>query len=316
MPQLLCILGPTASGKSSLAIEVCARVGGEIVSCDSMQIYRGCDIATAKPTRAEREKIPHHLLDICNPSERFSAAQWASQARRVIAEIEARGRIAVVCGGTGFWLRALLFPDFLSDVAPDSALKRALETQLQEQGAAQMHAQLAKIDAGAAQRLHPNDSFRVLRALEIALLRTSEAAAEFATENAPEVAAKSAALAAIAAPFEARIFGLQRPRDELYARIDSRVSAMLAAGALDELQQLREIWGDDAPALGGVGYKQMLPVLRGETELKAGVEAWQRDSRRYAKRQMTWLRHQLPLRWLDGSRETGNLADEIAGEMR
>ncbi len=296
MTPLICILGPTASGKSALALEVCARIGGEIVSCDSMQIYRGCDLATAKPSRAEREAIPHHLLDICDPNQRFSAAQWAQQARKAIFDIETRGKKAVICGGTGFYLRALLFPDFLSDVAPDSELKARLEAQLETEGAAKMHAQLTAIDPEAAARLHPNDTFRTLRALEIALLQTQQ--------NTTAAAPQSG--------FGARIFGLEMPRERLYARIDARVDAMIEAGALAELQSLREKWGDDAPALGGVGYKQMLPVVRDEMSMEGGIEAWKRDSRRYAKRQMTWLRHQLPLEWLDATRDVDDLAERCS----
>lgn len=295
MLPLLCILGPTASGKSALALEVCAQIGGEIVSCDSMQIYRGCDLATAKPSRADRERVPHYLLDLCDPNQRFSAAQWVEQAREAIASIQGRGRVAVVCGGTGFWLRALLFPDFLSDVAPDGELKSRLEAQLGEMGNQAMWEQLREVDTEAAARLHPNDGFRVLRALEIALLRPE---AKIEEMRAP-------------GEFEARIFALDWPREQLYGRIDARVDAMIAAGALEELRGLRDRWGEDAPALGGVGYKQMLPVLRSETSLETGIEAWKRDSRRYAKRQMTWLRHQLPVRWLDGTRDAEKLVQEV-----
>lgn len=295
MTPLICVLGPTASGKSALALEIAARVGGEIVSCDSMQIYRGCDLATAKPTRAEQSQIPHHLLDICEPNQRFSAAQWAMAARQAIYGIQARGNLAIVCGGTGFWLRALHFPNSLSDVAPDSSLKAELEAQLAVVGAAKMHEKLAQIDAGAARRLHPNDSFRVVRALEIASLRAAAPPANGPRES----------------EFAARIFGLEWPREPLYERIGARVDAMIELGALEELRILREKWGDDAPALGGVGYKQMLPVLRGEIALDEGIESWKRDSRRYAKRQMTWLRHQLPLQWLNGARDAKSLADEV-----
>lgn len=295
---LLCLVGPTASGKSSLALELGARLGGEIVSCDSMQIYRGCDIVTAKPSPAERAALPHHLLDLCDPGERFSAAQWAQQARRAIDVITQRGQTAIVCGGTGFWLRALLCPEKLSDVAPDAALKASLEAQLQAEGGAKMHTRLASLDPAAAQRLHPNDTFRVVRALEIALLRPDSN-----PQSAPPEPESS---------LKARIFGLDMPRAQLYERIEARVDAMIEAGAVQELHKLREKWGDAAPALGGVGYKQLLPVLRGETDWESGIDAWKRDSRRYAKRQMTWLRHQLPVEWLDATRPVSDLADEIA----
>lgn len=293
MKPLLILTGPTASGKSSLALHVAQSRGGEIISCDSMQIYRGCDIATAKPTHLERAQIPHHLLDICEPNQRFSAAQWAEYARIAIEDIENRGRLPIVCGGTGFYLRALLQPQTLADVAPDAALRAQLEAELKTSGAAAIHQKLAALDANAAARLHPNDSFRVMRALEVAL-----------GEKKPSEAIQS--------EFEPQIFALDWPRETLYARIDERVDAMMRAGFLDELRFLVEKWGRDAPALNGVGYRQMLPVLDDESRMDECVEVWKRDTRRYAKRQTTWFRHQLPVRWLDGRRETRELAEEVA----
>ncbi|HEX9998130.1 MAG TPA: tRNA (adenosine(37)-N6)-dimethylallyltransferase MiaA [Abditibacterium sp.] len=292
MRQLLCIVGPTASGKSSLALEICAEIGGEIVSCDSMQIYRGCDIATAKPTPEERAQTHHHLLDLCDPNARFSAAQWASEARNAIDDIEKRGKTPIVCGGTGFYLRALLSPEILSEVAPDEKLRAQLSAELKESGTEKMHEKLAKIDPKAAARLHPNDSFRVLRALEIALSKPRE-------------------VSTLVSEFSPRILGLEWPREVLYERINARVDAMIAAGFDDELRDLAEKWGRDAPALGGVGYKQMLPVLDGKIAREEGIETWKRETRRYAKRQMTWFRHQLDVRWLDGA-QPKNWVSEIA----
>ncbi|MBW3635053.1 MAG: tRNA (adenosine(37)-N6)-dimethylallyltransferase MiaA [Armatimonadetes bacterium] len=293
MKPLLVITGPTASGKSNLALHLAKNLGGEIVSCDSMQIYRGCDIATAKPTPLERARIPHHLLDVCDPDERFSAAQWAIEAREAIENIEKGARTPIVCGGTGFYLRALLQPQTLAEVAPDAALRAQLEAELETRGALAMHETLAETDAKAAARLHPNDSFRVLRALEVAL-GEKNALSSPETEWAP------------------LIFALDWPREVLYHRINERVEAMMEAGFLEELQFLAGKWGRDAPALGGVGYKQMMPVLDDESNLSECLEAWKRDTRRYAKRQRTWFRHQLPVRWLDGAREAQELAGDVA----
>ena len=297
MKNLKCIVGPTASGKSALALEVCARIGGEIVSCDSMQIYRGCDIATAKPTRAEQEAVPHHLIDICDPSQRFSAAQWAELARGCIEEIESRGKIPIVCGGTGFYLRALLFPQSLSKVAPNWELRNQLQLELETLGAIQMHQKLTNLDADAAARLHPNDAFRVVRALEIALDPSHSTKNEAPKES----------------EFAAQIFALDWPRALLYERINGRVDAMIEAGFERELRALCKKWGSDAPALGGVGYQQMLPVLRGETGLEEGVESWKRETRRYAKRQITYFSHQLKVTWLDARRDLAELSGEIVG---
>ncbi len=298
MKSLLCIVGPTASGKSALALALCERIGGEIVSCDSLQIYRGCDIGTAKPTRAERESVPHHLLDICDPNQRFSAAQWAQKARETLAEIESRGKVPIFCGGTGFWLRALLRPETLSEIAPDFELRNQLQSELETLGAARMHEKLASLDAGAAARLHPNDSFRVLRALEIALGETPNSTKNEAKEPQEN-------------EFAAQIFALDWPRAALYERINARVDAMIELGFEAELRALLERWGRDSPALGGVGYKQMLPVLRGESRFSDGVESWKRETRRYAKRQITYFSHQLPVTWLSASRDFADLSDEI-----
>ncbi|RYG53271.1 tRNA (adenosine(37)-N6)-dimethylallyltransferase MiaA, partial [bacterium] len=221
-PELLVITGPTASGKSALAVRLCEKLGGEIISCDSMQIYRGCDIVTAKPTLEERGGIPHHLLDICDPNERFSAAQWAAQARDWISDIEARGKVPVVCGGTGFYLRALLQPQVLSEVEPDEELRERLSQELVTEGAAHMHQKLSELDPAAGARLHLNDTFRVLRAIEVAMLRPNSET-EIITE----------------AQYIPRIYAIEWPREVLYQRIEQRVDAMLAEGALEELRGLR-----------------------------------------------------------------------------
>jgi tRNA dimethylallyltransferase len=298
---LLVITGPTASGKSALAVGLCERLGGEIVSCDSMQIYRGCDIATAKPTPQERAEIPHHLLDICDPDERYSAAQWAARARDVIDEVESRGKIPIVCGGTGFYLRALTAPQVLSEVEPDRDLRERLEQELKSVGAAQMHEKLARLDTAAAARLHPNDSFRVLRAIEVALVKA--ATPESTVETIP------------ASEFEPHIFGIDWPREVLYGRINSRVDAMIEVGFPDELQRLVAQWGRDAAALGGVGYKQMMPTLDDATLWDECLGLWKQDTRRYAKRQMTWFRHQLGVTWFDGEMGVQKMVETIAEKM-
>lgn len=284
---LLVITGPTASGKSGLALQLGEVLGGEIVSCDSMQIYRGCDIATAKPTPEEQARVPHHLIDICDPNQRFSAAQWAGEARRIISEIEARGKLPIVCGGTGFYLRALLQPDVLAEIEPDEGLRELLEAELKHFGAEKMHERLTALDPAAGARLHPNDTFRVLRALEVAVLRP-----QFEVPSSPDPPEVS---------YAPRIFGFDWPREVLYERINTRVDAMMREGFDIELRVLADEWGKDAAALGGVGYKQMLPFLEDDTLIDECLEGWKRDTRRYAKRQMTWFRHQLEVTWLNPS---------------
>ena len=288
-------MGPTASGKSALAVEVARRVGGEILNGDAMQIYRECDIVTAKPTPAERARAPHHLLDICAPDEQFSAAQWAQLAREEIERIRARGALPIVCGGTGFYARALLEPERLSAPAPDETLRAHLEARLQSEGAPALLAELQTLAPAIAAKLEARDTYRLVRALQIALQR-----------------ARGDAIAPAPAPANARVSALSWPRETLYRRINMRVDAMLQAGALDETRALLERWGRYAPWASGVGYGQLLDVLEDQFPLEDAIKNWKQASRRYAKRQETWFRHQTNAQWLDGTRDLSDLADEIS----
>ena len=291
---ILVFVGPTASGKSALAIEVARRIGGEIVNCDAMQIYRECDIVTAKPSALERELVPHHLLDICAPDEQFSAAQWAERAREAIEDISSRGQTPIICGGTGFYVRALLEPERLSAPAPDEELRTELEARLQNEGASALIAELQTLEPAIAAKLEPRDSYRVVRALQIALQR-----------------ARGDAATPPASPLEARVFALSWPRETLYRRINMRVDAMLAAGAVDETRALLDKWGVYAPWAAGVGYQQLINVLEDQFPLDDAVRDWKQASRRYAKRQETWFRHQTQATWLEATQDVGDLASEI-----
>ena len=294
--KILVIVGPTASGKSALAIEVAQRIGGEIISADAMQIYRECDVVTAKPTALEREIAPHHLLDICAPDAQFSAAQWAELAREKIEEIKNRGKTPIVCGGTGFYVRALLEPERLSAPAPDEALRAQLEARLNSEGAPALIAQLHELAPEIAAKLEPNDSYRVVRALQIAIQRARGDAA-------------TAPASMVAAAFDARVFALNWPRETLYRRINMRVDAMLEQGALDETRHLLDKWGVFAPWASGVGYGQLINVLEDQFPLDDAVRDWKQASRRYAKRQETWFRNQTQATWLDATQDIGDLAD-------
>ena len=292
MKPLLCIVGATASGKSSLALELAQRLNGQIISCDSMQIYRGCDIVTAKATRDEQTLVRHHLLDVVSPDEAFSAASWARAANEVIKQIEARGQTPIVCGGTGFYLRALLEPETLAVAPPDFELRAQLKAELLEVGQNAMHARLASVAAAAAARLHPNDAHRVLRALEVAVSAPQEIAQQWPSRDA-------------------QVFALNWPRELLVERINERVQAMIEMGALDETRSLIEQFGDDAPALGSVGYKQLHAHLSAELSWTEAVEAWKIATRQYAKRQMTWFRGQTRASWLDATQTQEELISAI-----
>lgn len=273
--SLLIITGPTASGKSTFALHLAQRLNGEIVSADSMQIYRDCNIATAKPTPQEQQLIPHHLIDIIDPTIRFSAAAWAEAANEAIAQIRARGKMPIIVGGTGFYLRALLEPQALAQVPPNPALRAELE-QLNNQT---LWEKLIEVDAEAAKRLQPENTKRVIRAIEVAL------GEKVLLPETP--------------PIQYQAYGLEWPREILYERINARVDEMLQMGFMDELQNLVNRYGKDAAALDGIGYKEMLPVLDDPSLATAQIEIWKRATRRYAKRQMTWFRHQLKTTWLN-----------------
>ncbi|HSP95862.1 MAG TPA: tRNA (adenosine(37)-N6)-dimethylallyltransferase MiaA [Candidatus Dormibacteraeota bacterium] len=285
MSEIIALVGPTGSGKTSLSLELAERWRAEIVNCDSRQVFRGLDIGTAKPTAAERAQAPHHLFDVVEPDEPFDAARYAALARVAIAAIRARGRRVVVVGGTGLYLKALRFGLFAGPPA-DAALRAQL---LAEEAAAPgaLHARLARVDAASAARLHARDRVRLVRALEVFEL-TGRRLSDW-----------HAAHAAAGGELAMRVVGLHVPRSALYARLDARCEAMLAAGLLDEI---RALWarghGPELPALRSIGYRQMGAHLRGEVELATALAAMQRATRQFAKRQVTWFRADPTVQWV------------------
>ncbi len=304
-PRILCIVGPTASGKSGLALALAKRLDGEIVSCDSMQVYRGMDIGTAKATAAEQAEIPHHLLDLIEPNVPFSAADFAAAAEIAVREITARGKLPVFCGGTGLYLDSLLRPTAYAAPPPDPALRASLAAKLEEVGAQVMHDELAALDPAAAEAIHPNNTKRVLRALEICISsgRTkSELDAESVTGDCR---------------YNACVIGLRWPRELLNARIDVRVDAMLEEGLLDETARLLAA-GCLAPgttAGQAIGYKELVPYLRGEEPLSQSVEQLKISTHRYAKRQMTWFGAKDYVRWIDCADRNFEEIVNIAAEL-
>ncbi|HEX8234379.1 MAG TPA: tRNA (adenosine(37)-N6)-dimethylallyltransferase MiaA [Abditibacteriaceae bacterium] len=300
MSPLLLLVGPTGVGKTAVGIELSTRLNGEIVSADSMQIYRGLDIGTAKATPAEQLRARHHLIDIREPHESYSAAQWADDARCAIEDIRRRGKQPIIVGGTGFYIRALLQPETLAGAAPDAELRARLEAEAAQHGAQHLHDRLRVLDAAAAERLHPNDVRRVIRAIEVALSPNS-------SHSQPQDSHETFT-----------VFGLEMARDTLYRRLEGRIDHMLHIGFMDELRALVATAGHSSTAMQSLGYKQMLPALSNPDIFDACVELWKRDTRRYAKRQMTWFRHQLPTQWLPVSEHTLPMqtADEIAARWR
>lgn len=288
----IAVVGPTASGKSALALLLAERFGGEIVSCDSMQIYRGMDIGTAKPTPEERRRVPHHMIDILDPDEPYSAADYGDAAARVATEILSRGKLPVFCGGTGLYLTAALTGRHGDAPPSDPALRAELtERGKTEEGRAKLYGELAAVDPVSAAATHPNNLRRVVRALEIYRL-TGKTKSVFDEEsrNCPP-------------RFDCLTLGLDFPeRGALYRRIDRRVDEMTAAGLFDEAKTLWEK-GYLAPgttAGQAIGYRQFLPCFTGDLTPEEAAEDIKLATRRYAKRQLTWFRAQEGIVWLDG----------------
>jgi len=284
-PPLLVLVGPTAIGKTDVAVRLAARLPLEAVSADSRQVYRGMDIGTGKPSADERAALPHHLIDVVDPPERYHAARFRRDALEAIARIRARGRLPVVVGGTGLYVRALL--KGLHPAPPaDPALRVELEAIAAAQGSEALHRRLAERDPAAAARLHPRDRVRLVRALEVLTLGGP----------GPEPADWSSAVP----PFRLLMVGLRQSREALGRRIADRVRAMVARGMMSEVQGLLEAGYDEAlPAMGGIGYRQFSAVLRGDMTEAEATRLMIRDTTRYAKRQMTWFARDPEVRWLD-----------------
>lgn len=306
----LVITGPTASGKTALSLAVAERLGGEIVSMDSRQVYRGMDIGTAKILPADRRGIPHHGLDLVDPDTRYSAGVFARGARRWIAEIRGRGRVPILVGGTGFFLRALTHPMF-REPETETPRRDALKRWLDAQPAEKLDRWLRALDSDTAASLRVRGGGagrqRIARALEVALLTGRPLSWWHA--HAPSEQR----------PLRFLVFVLDLPREELYRRIDARVHDMVRAGLVAEVRALVDAgFGPDAPGMNATGYIELFPYFAGRATLDEAVDAIQRATRRYARRQLTWFRHQLPpgaIR-LDAMRPVRELADEIAAAWR
>jgi tRNA dimethylallyltransferase len=299
-PMVIAIVGPTAVGKTDVAEQLAADLGGELVSADSMQVYRGMDIGTAKPTPSAR-RVPYHCIDLVEPGTPYSAALYQRDARSAIDDIAARGKVPVLCGGTGLYVRAALddweFPT--GDLATPERAR--LETLAGEIGPLGMHERLAAIDPAAAAAIHPNNVRRVVRALEMA-------------ESGASYAVQAERFSARNAWYPATFIGLTMERSALYARIDARVDSMLDAGLAAEVADLLNAGYRDAlTAAQAIGYKEIVPVLDGESTLADAASAIKQATRRYAKRQLTWFRGDPRIQWLD---VTGLSAAERASDVR
>ena len=301
---VIAVLGPTASGKSGLGIALALRAGGEIINCDSVQVYREIEVATAKVPLKERRGVPHHLIDFVPPEVNYTAADWARDALRTIEEIEARGRTALLVGGTGFYLRALREP-FFEAPPTDEQLRRRLVRLRERRGAEHLHKILRRLDPATAARLHPHDWPRVQRAVEVRLQTGLRLSAQMGARPAPpEQAARL------------RLFALAPPRAELYRRINERTESHFRAGLVEEVRGLLARGVPAASsALGAHGYRRAVEHLRGERTLESAIEQTKLDVRHYAKRQLTWLRREPGVEWVEGFGEDPRVQDEVASRL-
>ncbi len=284
---LIVVAGPTASGKTALALALAGALGGEIVSCDSVAVYRLMDVGSAKPTVEERARVPHHCLDLYWPDEACTAGDYARHARAAIAAIRERGKVPIVAGGTGLYLRALL-----QGLAPapqrDEALRARLRARAAERGSVWLHRVLQRIDPTAAALIHANDLPKLIRSIEVTLAGRAPQTQQWEAGREP------------LSGYRVTQFVLQPEREALYARINARAATMFERGLLAETAMLRERFGDACRSLTALGYAQAMAVLRGELSLEAAVSAAQQGHRNYAKRQLTWFRREPEMRWLDG----------------
>jgi len=281
------VLGPTASGKTALAFALAERFGGEIVNCDSVAMYRDFEIGTAKPSSAERARIPHHLFDVVSPTDSVTAGEYARRGRCVLQEIKSRGKLPVVVGGTGLYLRALLEGLFPGPQRSEQ-LRERLRERAQQRGPLYLHRILQRLDPAAAKSMHANDVPKVVRALEVCLSSQQKMTELWEQGREPLKG------------FRILRLGLNPEREALYQRINRRAEQMFTAGLIEETQSLLEKYGDAAWPLRSLGYNQAVQFLGGEIGLKAAIAAAQQGHRNYAKRQMTWFRREPDVMWLVG----------------
>ena len=299
-PTILALVGPTGSGKTKTAIQICKELNAEIVSMDSMQIYQGMDIGTAKPTREELDAAPHHMIDIADPNQIFTVSMYREMACKIIDDILSRGKVPLLVGGTGLYLQAISYEMSLGEKGADTQLREELNTiATKPDGPLTLHKRLEAVDPLTAQKLHPNDIRRVIRALEIYETSGKAKSAQGNEERAE-------------GPYRVLVYGLSLPRDQMYARINERVDQMMSAGLVEEVKSLLRSGVTPKPeggAMQAIGYKEIVSALVGEITLEQAVSLIKQGSRRYAKRQWTWFRHDARTQWFDWTEYDSN--DEL-----
>ncbi|HAQ08574.1 MAG TPA: tRNA (adenosine(37)-N6)-dimethylallyltransferase MiaA [Bacillus bacterium] len=290
--KLIVLIGPTAVGKTKLSIELAKQFNGEIISGDSMQIYRGMDIGTAKVTSEEMEGIPHHLIDIKEPDEGFSTAEFQDLVRRKIEDISSRGKLPMIVGGTGLYIQSVIYDYHFTEAPSDPVFRSLLEKEAEDQGYDFLHEKLKNADPESASKIHPNNIRRVIRALEITHC-TGKTAAALQENQSPELL------------YDTAVIGLTMNREQLYSRINLRVDLMIQQGLLGEVKYFYDNGLRDCQSIQAIGYKELYDYFEDRISLDQAVENLKQNSRRYAKRQLTWFRNKMEVEWFDMSGSEG-----------
>jgi tRNA dimethylallyltransferase len=302
-PLLVAILGPTASGKTAVSLRLAREFSGEIVNCDSVAMCREFDIGTAKPTLSQREQVPHHLFDFVDPTQEITAGEYARRARQQLSEIGARGRLPIVVGGTGLYLRALLEGLFAGPQRSEE-LRERLRARVVERGSDYLHKILARLDQVSAEKVHPNDAPKLIRAIEVCLASRQKMSELWRQGRDP------------LRGFRIFRLGLDPERAALYDRINGRARQMFESGLVEETKTLIEKYGTGPRALSSLGYKQAVQFLRGEITREQAIEAAQQAHRNYAKRQITWFRREPDVTWLNGFGDDSQIQNEAVHRVR
>lgn len=301
--KLVILTGPTAVGKTALSVALAKKIGGEIISADSMQVYRGMDIGSAKVTAEEMQGVPHFLIDEFDPAEEFHVVRFQEYAKRYIREIQERGHIPILVGGTGFYIQSVLYDIDFTENGSDHSYREELETLAKEHGAEYLHTMLASVDPASAEAIHANNVKRVIRALEF-YRETGERISEHNEEERQK-----------ASPYQFAYFVLNDARDRIYANIDYRVDLMLEHGLVDEVRHLQaQGCTRDMVSMQGLGYKEILDYLDGRCSYEEAVRVLKRDTRHFAKRQLTWFRRERDVIWVD-KQEIGYEPEQLLAYM-
>nr|WP_150959964.1 tRNA (adenosine(37)-N6)-dimethylallyltransferase MiaA [Aneurinibacillus sp. XH2] len=308
-PKLLVLVGPTAVGKTKLSLDIAESLHCEIISGDSMQVYRGMDIGTAKATKEERARVPHHMIDIHDPDHPFSVAEFQERARRLIEQIGARGKLPFIVGGTGLYIESLCYDFQFSDAGSDEPFREEQRAYLEQHGEQALHDRLRQIDPATAERLHPNDHRRVIRALEVAHLTGIPLSEHLAGQRRES-------------PYNLCIIGLTMDRELLYKRIEDRIDQMVEEGLVEEVRELLRLgYGEHLVSMQGLGYKEIAAYLRNEMSWEDAITLLKRNTRRFAKRQLSWFRRMKDICWVDVtdhsnfSKHLRTINDIIAGKL-